>query len=568
MVKEQNLQDARQELAQIFQYEQDDLCEDDSSASKQALRLLLAYPELASEEFEADEEVAFKLLPLSIFITSGAGIQVIEAVEQLYPQAVSTKHPELKFFPLQAACEVHADGDVIEFLANKYPMAVEARDNKGDLIIHSVLSQGKDAIPRRKTVERLLDLYPESLRQPNHEGVCPLGIAFRARQSSKIIDRIIEKRLEEGIHSFEMIGWKDFELNAKEVSRFGVELFPKLDLKALWCEPDSYGDDGFAYLMEYLMGDRTIEKLSLSFPPLDGRGKGAALLNFFRNNITVRHLSLSRNVAMWSQANGMDYLLQGMGYNPAILSLQLSGLFLMSSFELGYLISRSPKKLILNNVMVSSKWATANVKQWGTSMVTDLTLRNCKMRGKCLDKFLDGLKNLPALKRLTLDFTMPEDKHDEKYLKGRDITKPILSLLKNGNLEGLILQGLTMDIRKLSVKLNKDTTLKKLRIDSLRSELSMTVGCLVGALINDNRTLEDIKFHCDYDYEKTQPALDGSDVAVPRFEIVEDPAIKYYTTRNRTGKKGGKAAPKIQSVNTFAEKPRSKRGSVGRELMR
>jgi hypothetical protein len=98
MVHHDELTAARLELAQIFKHEFEALCEEDSKPSKQALRLLLAYPQLAKEWFEADPEVPFRFSPLSIFVASGANLRAVEAVDQLYKTAVATKHPELQFY--------------------------------------------------------------------------------------------------------------------------------------------------------------------------------------------------------------------------------------------------------------------------------------------------------------------------------------------------------------------------------------------------------------------------------------------------------------------------------------
>lgn len=98
MLQQDELTAARRELAQIFKYEFEALCEEDSKPSTQALRLLLAYPQLAKEWFEADPEVPFRFSPLSIFVASGAGLRAVEAVDQLYKPAVATKHPELQFY--------------------------------------------------------------------------------------------------------------------------------------------------------------------------------------------------------------------------------------------------------------------------------------------------------------------------------------------------------------------------------------------------------------------------------------------------------------------------------------
>jgi hypothetical protein len=98
MLQQDELTAARRELAQIFKYECEALCEEDSKPSIQALRLLLAYPQLAKEWFEGDPEVPFRFSPLSIFVASGAGLRAVEAVDQLYKPAVATKHPELQFY--------------------------------------------------------------------------------------------------------------------------------------------------------------------------------------------------------------------------------------------------------------------------------------------------------------------------------------------------------------------------------------------------------------------------------------------------------------------------------------
>ena len=92
------LEEARQELAGIFKYEQDDLCEDDSPITHKALALLVTFPDLAFEEFEASEELSYKFLPLSIFIASGAQLGVIAVLHKLNPAAVKARHPVLKLY--------------------------------------------------------------------------------------------------------------------------------------------------------------------------------------------------------------------------------------------------------------------------------------------------------------------------------------------------------------------------------------------------------------------------------------------------------------------------------------
>jgi len=451
--------------------------------------------------------------------------------------------------PLQAACEVHADYDVLEFLANKYPDAAKKRDHKGDLIIHSILSQGKEFIPRRKTVDLLLDLYPGSLSKATTDGACPLGAAFRAGQSTKIMERIIEKRHEQGISSFYIGEWNAYKMDAKDASRLCCELFPKLRLKTFHCDPASYTADGFICLMECISNDNLIEEFSVAFPKLDTK-MSDAFLKVLRQNRTIRKLRLTRRDGMWSHDAGIDTLLQGTSLNSSLQTLCLSGLFLMSSFEFAFLVAKGPKKLILEDIMVENQWRSANSAKWVGSSVKNLTIRNCKMSGKCLDKMLASLVQLPVLKDLSLDFTGPEDSHDAKHLNGRDITTPIIGLLKHNWLKSLKVQGLNMEMRHLSVELGTNTSLKLLHMDALRNTISMNVQCLVAALIDDNRTLEEVKFHCDYKYDPDN----GKTGQMKRsFDYVEDPAITFYTDRN---KKENKRKPR---GHLKEEKPNSLR---------
>ena len=87
-----------QELQHIFKFKQDELCEEGSPASARALQLLRENPILAEEYYEATDEISFKFMPLSIFITSGARKEVIETIYNLYPKAISTSHPELGLY--------------------------------------------------------------------------------------------------------------------------------------------------------------------------------------------------------------------------------------------------------------------------------------------------------------------------------------------------------------------------------------------------------------------------------------------------------------------------------------
>lgn len=528
-----SLKEAREALQRIFV--QDDLCEGDRNPScRRALSLLTLHPQLASEMFQAsDEEDAIRFLPLSIFVASGASLDAIRAVYELYPKAVSTKHPDLLLYPLQAACEVHAEYDVITFLLDKCPEAVMSRDYKGDLAIHSVLGQGKEQIPKRKTVNLLLELYPECVAETNSDGACPLAVAFRNHRDNKIMDKIIEKRLAQGVDSFKLLAWEGSELQAADVSRLTMEVLPKLKLNSFRCEPEGYTKDGFCYLMEALTSNDTIEKLILAFPPLNGGGRSQQFLRFLKKNYTVKHLTLTRNLNLWSRASGVDSLLQGLKKNETLETLRLSGLFLLSSFEVGYLVSQAPHKLVLNTVMIESRWRAGNHSNWADSKVEDLTIRNCKMRGSTLDRILEALQKLPMLEKLTLDFSNPEDKHDAENLKNRDITKPIAALLKLDRLEYLELHGLKVDIHKL--KLHNNKTLKTLRLDSERDNLSLNVGVMASAFVKGNTSLQEVKFHCDYNHEKMEP--DGDGQMRPSYDLVDDPAINYYTGLNRTGSK-------------------------------
>ena len=89
---------ARHILINIFKFQQDDLCEDDSPITHKALSLLVAHPSLAYEEFEASEDLSFRFLPLSIFIASGAPLGVIAVIHKLNPDAACSRHPILKIY--------------------------------------------------------------------------------------------------------------------------------------------------------------------------------------------------------------------------------------------------------------------------------------------------------------------------------------------------------------------------------------------------------------------------------------------------------------------------------------
>lgn len=92
------LDEARDQLIHIFKYKQDDLCDDDSSATHKALSLLTAHPSLAFEEFGVSTDMNFQFLPLSIFIASGANLGVIALLHKINPYAACEKHPVLMIY--------------------------------------------------------------------------------------------------------------------------------------------------------------------------------------------------------------------------------------------------------------------------------------------------------------------------------------------------------------------------------------------------------------------------------------------------------------------------------------
>ena len=167
-------------------------------------------------------------------------------------------------------------------------------------------------------------------------------------------------------------------------------------------------------------------------------------------------------------------------------------------------------------------------------------MRNTKISGKCLDKLLGAMAKLYSLRDLTLDFSLPQDIHDAEFLNGRDITPQIIVLLEKNRLRSLSIKGLHLDIMSLAQALRNNTSLRVLHIDSLWSELPTRVQCLVQVLEEENRSLEDIKFHCLselLDEDEASEATYNDNVSTYRsaniWQLVEDPALTFYTDRNR-----------------------------------
>lgn len=461
---------------------------------------------------------------------------------------------------------MHADRDVLIFLALQYPDAVTTRDYKGDLIIHSVLDQGKADIPKRSTIELLLQWNPQSVQMKSNfdDGSCPLGIAFRAGQTTKIVEKIIAERIRQHITHFEIGSWKNYVLDWKGSSRLVHELLPKLFLTSFTCEPESYTTEGFVHLVEYLVKDYRIEELTLSLPLMvtntntttnnsisnrnsnNGCNEGESFLRFLRLNSTVRELSLSRKeLPAMTIKNGTNILLEGLRGNETLESLSISGLFVMQSKELGILIASAPETLVIEHLMIEKKWKSKNTLHWGTSKLKNFTIRNPKMRGDILEKLLGALPMLYGLRKLELDFSGPQTDNDLKFLMDdRDVTPGLIALLEKNRLRSLIIKGLNVEIRALSWILHTNSSLRVLHVDTKLNELPMKVQCLLTALEHNNTTLEDIRFHCDYQLEE-QLADDSDDGAGRRskhgvgvtFKYVTDPAIQFFTQRNRALKR-------------------------------
>jgi hypothetical protein len=99
--------------------------------------------------------------------------------------------------PLHAACRSGTDAtfEVVKFLLEQHPDGIDVRDSSGNLPLHCAATNGDV-----DTVDLLLGLFPEAVRETNNEGLLPIHHACWENASHQSIQTLIDHYIGDPLH--------------------------------------------------------------------------------------------------------------------------------------------------------------------------------------------------------------------------------------------------------------------------------------------------------------------------------------------------------------------------------
>jgi len=130
----------------------------------------------------------YQNLPLHVACGNQASVDVVKWLVEIYPDAVQVKSNG-GWLPLHYACRFQASFPVIKYLIKCYPKALEEETDDCWLPIHFACRyQGSTEI-----TELLIRKFPESLKAKQLDGWLPLHVACRHQAPLSIIKLLVEK---------------------------------------------------------------------------------------------------------------------------------------------------------------------------------------------------------------------------------------------------------------------------------------------------------------------------------------------------------------------------------------
>eukprot|EP00565_Helicotheca_tamesis_P008551 CAMPEP_0185728310 /NCGR_PEP_ID=MMETSP1171-20130828/3692_1 /TAXON_ID=374046 /ORGANISM="Helicotheca tamensis, Strain CCMP826" /LENGTH=363 /DNA_ID=CAMNT_0028397001 /DNA_START=39 /DNA_END=1130 /DNA_ORIENTATION=+ len=123
--------------------------------------------------------------PLHQSVRLGVSLDVVEAIYNSYPQAVTIKEPKTGNTALHLACNKQFSPEVLRFLLEKWPQAVSEKDHRGVTPLHIACALLVDV----DVVSLLLDAWPDAIKEYCN-GKTPLVLALNAARTESSYDLV------------------------------------------------------------------------------------------------------------------------------------------------------------------------------------------------------------------------------------------------------------------------------------------------------------------------------------------------------------------------------------------
>jgi len=152
---------------------------------KTVLSRLASHPLEAEKDLEVVTRGGFTassgFTPLHYACERQPPVEVVQALIELHPAAVTTRCMPGGALPLHVACTWYGNAEIVHALVSADQTSATVPDELGNLALHSACYSGADA----QVVERLLQAHGKAVLTRNHQGSRPMDICKRLRHENR-----------------------------------------------------------------------------------------------------------------------------------------------------------------------------------------------------------------------------------------------------------------------------------------------------------------------------------------------------------------------------------------------
>ena len=476
--------------------------EDAKKNAKECLSLVKQFPFLAAESFPFGDESGSEIFPLWFLVLCNVNLEQIKEGYACYPDAVADVTGNER--PLQLACrQKHTAEGVIAFLAEQYPASLMMKDVNDDLPLHVFLKHSYSASDpySLKTVEKMVDLYPESLLVHGFEGVSTLNLALALPLDAACLYYLFDnvpKYLTEFEVCIDAEEERDFFSydQAKAVGR----LLPQLEIFDCVIEIHVLA---FRYLLDCIGSNLSITNLTMHLPitslgNVEFDDVEYALENMLTKNNAITTIRLKDSRAFDGSTEiprdrYIEALRVGLGHNETIQEVILETMVIKEAV-LGQFLSSSsvPRKVKLHDIHVEpapggERWISTAATE--ACRLVELEIRFYRQDNpEWLVDLLEQLETMRHLSCLRIRSTSED----------MDVTEQLVAILRRNVLQSLgIVCGLSVDIEEICNVLETNTSLKHYDVTtSIDNEEKQ--ARLASVLEHYNTTLQQVGMNAPY----------------------------------------------------------------------
>lgn len=234
------------------------------------LRVVKEFPGTCTKEYDFvwEDGSVRRLMPLAVVCCLRPPLETVEAVYQANPKAISTKEDFKGALPFHLACAFEAGLDVVKFMHDKYPTAIQTPRNDGvyaahlanafysghPSVVHFLLDEfpectGKlcnmvqwsplhsachGGVSSVDLLQRMHQMNPAMIHQSDMHGRTPLHLAARSKQGNPQTIKFLVQTAPASLRVFDNFdGWTPLFLicthqNAKTIASF-LDLVSDID---------------------------------------------------------------------------------------------------------------------------------------------------------------------------------------------------------------------------------------------------------------------------------------------------------------------------------------------------